>query len=108
MKFSKSLIFLILIYELNYCKSENENNLIKHLLKEFKVQHCIIVDDFNENITSKDVKYFAKENIYTTAMSIKLFVNYLQLGEYVNAKTAIIIKTNGMIEVLKSDWLKVS
>lgn len=82
-----------------------ENDLIISLINELYIKHCIIVEDDYSNIIS--YKYFVKRNINTIYMDKEYFWAYLEWGYYLDVKTAIVIKTEGMIQVFNDHFHKV-
>lgn len=96
MKFFKILLF---IYCTQHCQT-SENEIVKSIMNDLGIKDCIIVGDNLKSISSsKNLKYFSKENIYTIFMDLQLFIDYIAAGNYVNVKTAIFMKTNAMIHI---------
>lgn len=108
MKFLFHIELLIFFCEIFQCECESENYIIESLMKNIQIKHCIIVDDDSQIINTYDVKYFAVEKIYATFMNAHQFISYLKFGYYLNTKTAIIIKSNEIINNVNNYFSEVS
>lgn len=80
------------------------------IIKELNIKHCIVVDEDDKLFINhySNARLFTKANIYSIFMNIKNFTNYLARKNYANSKTAVLIRTNKMANVLTNYLNKVS
>lgn len=76
-----------------------QKRIIESVINNFGIKHCILVQNnfFNE----KYLKRIFNEYKMVSVMSYKTLLEYLKIGSFFNVNTAIIVKEQKLMKIIK-------